>query len=114
MSAASGTGVETLIDTLVAMLARRPSEPATVSEGSAVQLREADSGVRVWKEDGGFRVAGDRVVAFAEMMPLGAEEGRAEVWRRFGRWGVKRALKRAGAKPGDIVRLGKVELEVEL
>jgi Obg family GTPase CgtA-like protein len=47
------------------------------------------------------------------MMPIDTDEGRAEVWRRFQRWGVTSALRRAGAKRGDAVRLGHVELEME-
>jgi hypothetical protein len=46
------------------------------------------------------------------MTPLEVEEGRAELWRRLGRWGVVGALRRAGAKPGERVRLGRVEIEV--
>ena len=47
------------------------------------------------------------------MMPVETEEGLAELWRRFQRWGVTGALKRAGAKEGDRVILGRVELEME-
>ena len=52
-------------------------------------------------------------MAFAEMMPVETDEGRAELWRRFKRWGVASALRRAGAKPGDRARFGDVELEIE-
>ncbi|MFQ5887668.1 MAG: Obg family GTPase CgtA, partial [Candidatus Hydrothermarchaeales archaeon] len=40
-------------------------------------------------------------------------EARSYVRRQFTRMGVSAALKRAGAKPGDVVRCGKVELEWE-
>jgi Obg family GTPase CgtA-like protein len=56
-------------------------------------------------------VEGERVVTFAEMMPMGMEEGRQELWWRLGRWGVSGALRRAGARAGDRVRLGDLELE---
>jgi Obg family GTPase CgtA-like protein len=45
------------------------------------------------------------------MMPLEQEEGRQELWRRLGRWGVGKAIKRAGAKAGERVRIGHVEVE---
>ena len=51
------------------------------------------------------------MVTFAEMMPVEVEEGRQELWWRLGRWGVSAALRRAGARPGAHIRLGKVELE---
>jgi Obg family GTPase CgtA-like protein len=63
------------------------------------------------REEEEFRVKGERVVRFAEMMPVEMEEGRQELWWRLGRWGVGSALRRAGARPGARVRLGKVELE---
>jgi Obg family GTPase CgtA-like protein len=83
-----------------------PSEPLKVAVPPV-------GGVDVSREDGAFRVDGERAVAFAEMMPVETEEGRAELWRRFKRWGVSGALRRAGARPGDRVRLGDVELELE-
>jgi Obg family GTPase CgtA-like protein len=87
--------------------------PAGVAEHVPV-LRPAPPrhGVKVEREDGAFRVEGDRVVAFAEMMPLEEEEARAELWRRFQRWGVTSALRRAGAKAGDRVLIGRREIEL--
>ena len=61
--------------------------------------------------NGTCTVRGQRVEAFAEMMPLQQEEGRQEFWRRLARWGVVNAIKRAGAKPGERVRIGRVEVE---
>ncbi len=66
-----------------------------------------------WLASSSLGVDGERAVAFAEMMPVDSEEGRAELWRRFKRWGVSGALRRAGARAGDRVRLGEVELEIE-
>jgi Obg family GTPase CgtA-like protein len=68
---------------------------------------------RIEKENGAFRVSGGRIEAFAEMMPLEQDEARAELWRRLRRWGVTSALRRAGARPGDRVLLGRAELELE-
>ncbi len=115
ISGATGEGVEALLETVGALL----KEARGLEEGEAAEVREAPKArhavpaVRVVREDGAFRVEGERVVAFAEMMPVEQEEGRAELWRRLGRWGVVAALRRAGAKPGDRVRLGRVELEVQ-
>jgi len=102
---------------LVALLARevsavRDQEAAPQSveplAPAPAQLKEATS---VTREDGLFRVAGERAVAFAQMMPLEEEEARAELWRRFGRWGITSALRRAGARAGDRVLVGNVEVE---
>ena len=86
------------------------SRPAAV-EVAKLRPRPLGRGFSVRREGEAFRVEGERVAAFAEMMPVEVEEGRQELWRRLGRWGVSGALRRAGAAPGDRMRLGKVELE---
>ncbi len=118
ISAASGEGVQGLVDRLAEavkegdrVLALAAAQEA--GEAVVIRPREASTRMRVRREAGGFRVEGERVVAFAEMMPLDSEEGRAELWRRFTRWGVVGALRRAGARPGDRVRLGRAEVEIE-
>lgn len=115
ISAASGEGVGELLAALDEALKREEKTALTVTGGERDRRPAARKafGVTVRRENGAFRVEGERVVAFAEMMPVDQEEGRMELWRRLGRWGVVAALRRAGARPGDRVRLGKVELEVE-
>jgi len=115
ISAATGEGVEELVGRLVEAVVgaeqRAPGPPPAPEETLRPEARGGETPVRVCREDGAFRVEGARVVAFAEMMPVDQDEGRAELWRRFGRWGVMRALRRAGAKRGDRIRLGRVELD---
>jgi len=116
VSAAGREGLDDLVGRLATLL-RAESEtaaqaPTVQSEPLKVAVPPVGC-VEVRREDGAFRVDGERAVAFAEMMPVETEEGRAELWRRFKRWGVAGALRRAGARPGDRVRLGDVELELE-
>jgi GTP-binding protein len=115
ISAATGDGVGELIEDLARRLREAEEETRREEQPPVPVLRppERTGAVRVRREDGAFRVEGERAVAFAEMMPLDSDEGRAEFWRRLGRWGVLGALRRAGARPGDRVRLGRVELEIE-
>ena len=110
ISGATGEGVAEVLTRLAAALKANRPQPGVRRE-IIVRPQPLRRAVAVRREDGGFCVEGERVVAFAEMMPVGQEEGRAELWRRLGRWGVTAALRRAGAKPGDQVRLGQVELE---
>jgi GTP-binding protein len=74
--------------------------------------RPADEGFAVRRDDdGAWRVAGraaERVVAMAD---LTNEEALQYVHDRFRRMGVERALERAGAREGDVVRIGAIELE---
>jgi GTP-binding protein len=114
VSAAGGEGLDDLVRCLAEMLAAEEKKSAAPrEEAKTVVLETPVSDVRVRQEDGAFRVDGERVIAFAEMMPVETDEGRAELWRRFKRWGVSGALRRAGARAGDRVRLGSVELEIE-
>jgi len=111
VSAATGEGVEELKRALLAAvqdarLAVAEAEPATLRPRPRARFMLS-------REDGGFRVESEGIVTFAEMMPLEMEEGRAEMWRRLSRWGVVRALKKAGARAGDRIRLGAAELEWE-
>lgn len=113
ISAATGDGVEALVDRMAHELSAlgeevEPAMPLPVIKPQALRRRFAVS-----EEDAVYRVSGERVEAFAEMMPLEQEEGQAEFWRRLARWGVVAALKRAGIQPGDKVRLGAVEVEWE-
>lgn len=63
---------------------------------------------------GRFVVEGWRVVTFVEMMDTDMEGAHDEVQRRLERWGLARALRRAGAVDGDTVVFGDVEWRWEL
>lgn len=62
---------------------------------------------------GAWAVEGRRVVPFVEMMDTEMEGAGAEVQRRLERWGVIKALRRAGAQPGDTVTFGESSIEFE-
>jgi len=112
ISAAGGEGLDDLVQSLAEVVVKESEEAPRQGEAAeSVQTPARD--LRVRREDGAFRVQGERAVAFAEMMPVETDEGRAEFWRRLKRWGVSRALRQAGARPGDRVRFGDVELEIE-
>jgi GTP-binding protein len=110
VSAVTHEGVPELLGTLGSMVDEaRAAEP--VHEGFAV-LRPRESGYAVVRDDdGAYRVTGraaERVVAMAD---LTNDEALAYVHERFQKMGVERALARAGAREGDVVRIGDVELE---
>jgi GTPase len=77
-----------------------------------VVLRPAEEGFSVVRDDdGAWRVSGrnaERVVAMADLTNVEAME---YVQYRLRTMGVERALARAGAREGDIVRIGPVELD---
>jgi GTP-binding protein len=77
-----------------------------------VVLRPAEEGFSVVRDDdGSWRVIGrsaERVVAMADLTNIEAME---YVQHRLRTMGVERALARAGAREGDLVRIGPVELD---
>ncbi|MFQ5880392.1 MAG: GTPase ObgE [Dehalococcoidia bacterium] len=109
VSAATGEGVGQLMETVAERLPT-PSEPS-MAPAPVIRPRPLARSFQVAREGNVYTVAGDGVMALVEMMPLDNEEGQAEFWRRLGRMGVARALRRSGARPGDRVRFGAVELE---
>lgn len=110
VSAAERRGIDELARRMAEVLSTERRE-APPEEPPVVRPRPLGRRFDVRRVEDGFRVEGERVVTFAEMMPVELEEGRQELWWRLGRWGVSAALRRAGAKAGDHIRLGKVELE---
>jgi GTPase len=110
ISAVTHEGIDEFVATLGAMAAdARAGEP---EREPFVVLRPVEEGFSVVRDDdGAWRVTGkgaERVVAMAD---LTNEEAVAYVQDRFRRMGVERALARAGAREGDTVRVGPVELE---
>ena len=109
ISAAGGEGVEDLVTELARRLKEMDEAEAALNAVEVAAEQELPppvglppagrpGSVSIQRKDGAYHIAGDRAVAFAEMMPLEVDEGRAELWQRFGRWGVTGALKRAGAR----------------
>jgi GTP-binding protein len=110
VSAVAHRGLDELLGRLGALVDEaRAAEPEPVPY---VVHRPVEEGFAVERDrDGAWRVTGrsaERVVAVAD---LTNEEALAYVQERFRRMGVERALARAGAREGDTVRIGSVELE---
>ncbi len=110
VSAVTHEGVDELLGTLGTMVAEaRAAEP---EREPFVVLRPVEEGFSVIRDDdGAWRVTGrtaERVVAMADLTNA---EALTYVQDRFRRMGVERALARAGAREGDTVRVGPVELE---
>jgi GTP-binding protein len=110
ISAVTHEGIDEFLGTVGSMVDdARAAEP---EPAPFVVLRPAEQGFTVVRDDdGAWRVTGrsaERVVAMAD---LTSDEAVAYVQDRFRRMGIERALARAGAREGDTVRIGAVELE---
>jgi len=109
VSAVTRQGLDVLCGRIAELVeAARAEEP---EPEPYVLLTPTPEGFRVERDpDGAWRVAGraaERAVALAD---LTNPEALAVVHRRLRRMGVERALARAGARHGEVVRIGHVEL----
>ena len=110
ISAVTRAGLDELLGRIGTLVTEaRAQEP----EAEAfVVLRPAEEGFSVDRDDdGAWRVSGrnaERVVAMADLTNIEALE---YVQQRLRKMGVERALARAGAREGDVVRVGPVELD---
>src|SRR6476659_3213571 len=110
ISAVTRQGLDELLGRLGTLVGEaRAEEP---EPEPFVVLRPAEEGFSVVRDDdGAWRVSGrsaERVVAMADLTNLEAME---YVQYRLRTMGVERALARAGAREGDVVRIGPVELD---
>jgi len=117
ISAAGRAGTEELAKMAFERLERlrdeAPERAPEAEEATVLRPRPRGDHFRIEREDGGFRVVGERPVVLVEMLALQSDESRAEAMRRLGRMGVVSALRRAGVKHGDPVRFGDIELRWE-
>jgi GTPase len=104
ISAVTGEGIPKLRG-LMADAVRRAR--AVLPEPSHfVVHRPVSEGYTVLREGGGWVVEGREAVRAVNLSDLTRHDALDEAHRRLKRLGVDRALARAGAKPGDTVRIG--------
>jgi GTP-binding protein len=107
VSAKTGEGVEDLRDLLEARM-RELGDRSTGEQAVRAHrvFRPTWKGVRVEKENGGYAVAGESVERLALKTDWENPEGVERFQRELERSGVVGALRRAGAQPGDEIRIG--------
>jgi GTP-binding protein len=116
LSASTGEGVAAVLARIVVLLdelaaAAISGVVSAVEEPVVLRPQPARETFVVEREDGGFRVIGRRVERIVAMTDFENEEAAAFLQRQLKKLGVSDALTRAGVQAGDVVRIGKVELE---
>jgi GTP-binding protein len=116
LSAETGEGLDRLRDAVLGLLPdaagmAEPPEPV----GVVVHRIEAASASFTVAADGpgAFRVHGARIERVAAQTNFENDESAERFQRDLARLGIDDALRRAGISPGDVVRIGRVELEWE-
>jgi GTP-binding protein len=112
ISAATGEGVDELVLRVASIVEGARTLAPKPSRGRVVH-RPLPDAVSVSREEGSFVVTGrdaERAVAFSDLTDPAAL---SLAQRRLRRAGVDKALRRAGAKAGDAVRIGEIVFEWE-
>jgi GTP-binding protein len=116
ISALGGEGVrELLLRAYTKLQEVRAAEavavPVVTSEEKVFRPEPLRGVVAVTREDGAWRVNSRRAERLTVMTDLANEQAMRMLHRHFQRMGVASALARAGARPGDVVRIGVAEFE---
>ncbi|MGH9193130.1 MAG: GTPase ObgE, partial [Acidimicrobiales bacterium] len=111
VSAVTGTGIPQLTGRLADAVRR--ARAALPEPSQFVVHRPVRAGYQVAREGGGWVVEGREATRAVALSDLTRPEALAEAHRRLQRLGVDRALARAGAKPGDPVRIGSLVFDYQ-
>jgi GTP-binding protein len=112
ISAATGAGVRELMGEVynAVQAARAQVDQRQAEVVLRPRPKAADATVLVKKEGRAFRVTGRTIERVAAMTDLASDEGQVYFQRALTRTGARGQLERAGAKPGDRVRVGDAEI----
>jgi GTP-binding protein len=113
ISAESGDGLAALRDRLAELLPGA-AELAAEPEPAGVVVHRLDGAgdsFTVERDDDVFVVQGKRIERLASQTDFEVEESAERFQRDLARMGVDEALRRAGVRAGDTVRIGRIELE---
>ncbi len=115
ISAETGEGLEGLRAAVGAMLpgADELAEPPSPAGVVVHRLEAAGDGFTIERDEEGFVVRGKRIERLAVQTNFDNEESAERFQRELLRHGIDAALRKAGVRPGDTVRLGGVELAWE-
>ncbi|MGZ8475094.1 MAG: GTPase ObgE [Candidatus Limnocylindria bacterium] len=114
VSAHDGTGLDELRIALASALDAAALRAEAQASDDEVRVHRFDPLAEGWEvvaEADGLRIRGRRIETTASRTNFENEESRDRFWRMLERLGVDAELRRAGAGPGTMVRIGRAELE---
>ncbi len=112
ISAATRTGLDEFLGRVADLVDEARAEPE--EPDAVVVLRPQEEGISVVREDNGvWRVEGRAAERAVAVSDFSDPDALVYVQQRLQKIGVDRALARAGARDGDVVRIGGTELEYE-
>jgi GTP-binding protein len=116
ISASTGEGLDAFREQLAVLLPSAEELDAAPEPAGVVvhRIEATEDGFAVEADgEGAFRVRGKRIERIAAQTNFDIEESAERFQRDLERMGVDAELRRAGVRPGDLVRIGPAELEWE-
>ncbi|GFN22570.1 GTPase ObgE [Thermanaeromonas sp. C210] len=113
LSALKGEGLEPLLWYLVELLEDLPEVKDAPSDETTARMVEPAETFTITRENGVFVVSGREVERRVAMTDFSSDAAVRRLQRTFKRLGVEEALRRAGARPGDTVRIRDQEFQLE-
>jgi GTP-binding protein len=109
ISAATGEGIETLLNSIIQKLALIPAE--TVSQNITAESENGleDRNIQVTKEGAVFIIQNESLLRRMARFDLENDDSVRSFQNLLRRWGVEQALMNAGIKEGDSVKIGEFE-----
>lgn len=111
ISAATGQGIEPLIDRVWQLLSLVPREEVLTGEAEIVRRFEEEEPFTIEKIDGVFEVKGKRIEKLVAMTNFNTDDGLKRFQRIIEKMGLEKALKDMGAQEGDTVRIKDLEFD---
>jgi len=111
ISAATREGVDSLLRRIFERCPPRETVAPVAPRERRVAFAGSTPDWRVLREGSGFRVSGARVERLASGIDWASSDAAAYFQRQLVRTGIERELRALGAKEGDTVRIGTLELE---
>lgn len=111
ISAATGQGVQELMDRAWQMLQSIPKEEPVIIEERVIRRYDDEVPFQIEIIDGVYEVTGKRIENLVKMANLDQEESLQRFQRTIDRMGLEEALRDKGIKEGDTVRICELEFE---
>jgi GTP-binding protein len=111
ISGASSEGIKLHTQRLQQLLQETAPAPAPVIEARPILRPKQRDRIEVVQDGDAFKILGERAEEAALKLGESGAEGLDELQDRLRRMGLERALRRVGAKPGDRLHIGGVDLE---
>jgi GTP-binding protein len=111
VSAVTGSGIDALVYSVADMLAALPPAVTPAAEAQYRVTHVAPPRFTIERADSGFMVGGREIQRHVAMTDLNNEASVERLQRIMQRMGIDQALKEAGAKAGDTVKIGSFTFE---